>query len=38
MKTNIIFNRNADNVIGVDNKLAYNIKEDLEWFKEYHIE
>ena len=34
MKTNIIFNRNSDNVIGVDNKLVYNIKEDLELFKE----
>jgi thymidylate synthase len=33
MKTNIIFNRNKDNVIGRDGQLVYFIKEDLEWFK-----
>ena len=33
MKTNIIFNRNKDNVIGRDGQLVYFIKEDMEWFK-----
>ena len=33
MKTNIILNRNRDNIIGVNGELVYFIKEDLEFFK-----
>lgn len=34
-KLNIIFNRNIQNVIGINNDLLVNIKADLQWFKEH---
>lgn len=33
MELNIIFNRNIQDIIGVNNDLAFNIKEDLKFFK-----
>lgn len=33
MKFNIIFNRDNNNIIGINGELPYHIKEDLEWFK-----
>jgi thymidylate synthase len=34
-KLNIIFNRNIQNIIGLNNDLLVNIREDLQWFKEH---
>lgn len=34
-KLNIIFNRNIQNIIGINNDLLVNIKKDLQWFQEH---
>ena len=34
-KLNIIFNRNIQNIIGINNDLLVNIRNDLAWFKEH---
>ena len=35
MKLNLIFNRNKEGIIGVNNDLLCNIKDDLKWFKRH---
>ena len=35
MKLNIIFNRNKQGIIGVNNDLLFNIPDDLKWFKRH---
>ena len=35
MKLNLIFNRNQQNIIGIDNELLFTIPNDLQWFKKH---
>ena len=35
MRLNLIFNRNTEGIIGVNNDLFANIPDDLKWFKRH---
>lgn len=37
MKINLILNRDENNIIGVDNELPYQIKEDFKWFQKHTL-
>ena len=37
MKVHLIWNRDLDNTIGVQNELAYYIQDDLQWFKKITV-